>query len=303
MHMTRLLLPILLTPLLVAACSTAQLAYRNADFLIGGYVEDLLDLDEQQVAILQPRLEEALGRHREAELPAVVALLAGFERGAKTGFDEAGLSCLRDRAWALWHETARLLAEASAPLLVDLDAAQLALLRDRFEERSAEYREDHLAVDAEQRQEARLARMVKRISRWTGRLDGPQRELIARHVVTWPSLAQGWYDYRSTMQARLLAMIESGASRDDMQRFLVGWWAWQADMPAALRTGRTTVENSLQRLFIDLQQSLGAEQHQRLVDELGDLRRSLSGLLPADAVAAAMEDMPCHRQADREAST
>ncbi len=284
---------VVLTMLLLAACSVVQLAYRNADVLIGLEADDMLDLDAGQRAAWRPLLEDVLARHRERELPRIVATLGRLERGARDGFDAPGLECIRSGVWAAWRGGATLLAEAAAPLLADLRPAQVAHLRARLAAHNAEFRAEHLAADPFKRHAARVARMVGRIERWSGPLNGAQRALVNRHVAGWPPLARRWFDYGLDRQARLLAMLERHAPRRELQQFLTAWWAMQADMPARLLADRAVVETGMERLLIALQATLEDGQRERLVEEIGGLRRSLAALLPEASVAAAVAAMPC----------
>ena len=57
--------------LLLAGCSGAELAYRNADWLIVSYADDLVDLRDAQAERWEPLVTEAMATHRRQELPTV----------------------------------------------------------------------------------------------------------------------------------------------------------------------------------------------------------------------------------------
>ena len=58
-----------------AACSRTEFAYRNADRLLGYYAWKTVAANSAQRDRWRPLLETTLQRHREQELPLVIAYL------------------------------------------------------------------------------------------------------------------------------------------------------------------------------------------------------------------------------------
>ena len=280
-------LPVLFVTLLAVGCGSVRLAYNNADRLLGVYADDLLDLSDAQEDAWQPRLEDVLARHRAEQIPVLVNLLDDTGKVVEGGVDEPRLACVLDRVRVAWRGSASLLAEAAAPLLASLEPAQIDYLQERLRERDEDYRDDHLDPDPETRHAERVARLVKRIQRWTGRLDVDQRALVERQVRGWPPLAEGWHDYRRGRQQQLLTLLRSGASDAELRAYLYGWWGSQSHMPAALQAARGEVEAGMVRLLVEVETSLDDKQRERVSGELRSLRDALAGLVPETALTTA----------------
>ena len=69
----------LLSAVLLAGCSTTQLAYDNADWLLQRWAAGLLDPNAAQRTAWKARFGQAMQAHRRELLPEVIALLALLE--------------------------------------------------------------------------------------------------------------------------------------------------------------------------------------------------------------------------------
>jgi hypothetical protein len=90
--------------LILAACSTAEFAYRNAGFLyerapsfLLWSIDDYLDLTAAQKELARERLDRALAWHRATALPRYAKFLADLELQLDAGLDERALRADRDR--------------------------------------------------------------------------------------------------------------------------------------------------------------------------------------------------------------
>lgn len=165
---------------LLAGCSTARITYNNAEPLVRFMAHDYFDLDERQSEQFRRRLERFHDWHRSVELPAYVSLLDATASKAR------GLVSREDLTWAAEALRARYralfakAAEDAAPILVTLTPPQIAELEKRLAKANAKYAEEFVSGDAAHR--ARLKRMLKRFSDWTGDLTDLQEARIERFV-------------------------------------------------------------------------------------------------------------------------
>ncbi len=266
--------------ILLGACSGPQLAYRNADWLLTRYADGYLDLESAQRERWQPILQAALERHRGNELPLISAFLGRVAHAVEAGLSPSGLVCLRAELGPLLQRNARLLAEASAPLLASLDARQTDYLETRLDEANAEYRENYLAPEPVQRREDRVGRVIERIERWTGRLDADQERLVKARVATWPDLAAPWYTYRFERQRGLLQLLRADADAVAIERFLSDWWVDMQPPSSDLELARDRVLSAIIRLLVDLDGTLTGKQRERAVQRLQELAEDLQRLTP-----------------------
>ncbi|UCE77216.1 MAG: hypothetical protein JSU62_03150, partial [Gammaproteobacteria bacterium] len=100
-----------------SACSRTELAYRNADRLLGYYAWQTVDAGSAQREHWRPVVESTLRRHREQELPLIIAYLDLARRAVAETDASVGAACLVDGARYLYQRHARLAVELSVPLL------------------------------------------------------------------------------------------------------------------------------------------------------------------------------------------
>ena len=272
--------------LLLIGCSRTELVYRNADWLIARWTDRQLDLSRAQQRAWEPQLEAALERHRSEELPRLVAWLRMAEQGAAKGLGTDRLSCLADRAEALYERHARLAVQLALPLLKELDPEQTAHLRRQMQERNAEYRADYLSGSPRKQDAARAERYRERIERWTGRLNPEQREMVAASSRALPNLAALWLAYREDRQAGLLSLLKGSAPPQDLRAYLTDWWVDLAGRPPALAAASEQARSATLALLARLDTSLTPAQRRALEERLGRLRRELQGLAGGPLLAS-----------------
>jgi uncharacterized lipoprotein YmbA len=272
--------------LAATACSRVRLAYNTADFFIASYADDYLGLDDAQKARWTPTLDAALEQHRTEELPYLAAFFDSALADARGGFTRDGVSCLLDQFETLYKRHFRLAAEAAAPLLARLDAAQIDALERTFREESKEDAAEPGAKAAERRARKRAKRYEGNMNWWIGEIDSRQRGIVRDVARRLPDTAPAWYDYRDRKRAELIELLRSGASEPRIARFMVGWIVEFRDMPPSLRQARGALRQGWTDLVLRLDPTFSAEQRARLVERLTMLRDDFLSLQRSPRKAA-----------------
>ena len=272
---------LLASALTLVACSRASLVYENANWLTHRWAVDLVDATAAQRDQWRVRFDGLLAEHRERLLPDITALLRQIERNAERGLHARALSCLLDSTDKLYQAHAHLVVPLAVDILSELSPAQQVHLAERMAERNAEYVEDYLPNDTEERGKRRVERYLERIERWTGRLGRVQRELIATEIKTMPDTAEPWLAYRRQQQRHLLALLRDGATNPQLTKFLTSWWFNFADRPVDLVATTDELRRRSIALMLDVDASLAPDQRTHFIDEVSDLRASLSRALKA----------------------
>lgn len=277
--MMRLVFTLFLTGLVIA-CSRAQLAYENADWLLERYAGRTIDISAVQREHWRPLLTRTLQQHRSNELPHILAYLDLADRVISRTDPAADAACLVDGALVIADQHARLAVELALPLLTDLDAAQVNHLVEYMEKREQKLVRRYLDPDREIREDNRQTRFIERIETWTGSLNDDQRQLAADALKKIPDLTPAWLAYRSQQTARLLQLLEASADAQILEQYLYGWWvAWD---------GRPDTYTQQWRLakaeFINFLNRLGStltdRQRKKVQKRLGTLRTDLATFLP-----------------------
>ncbi|MGD8874980.1 MAG: DUF6279 family lipoprotein [Gammaproteobacteria bacterium] len=283
---------IILLAVLGSACSRAEFAYRNADWLLEYYAWQSVSINKSQLEQWRPLLQSTLQRHREEELPLVVAYLDLAGRTARQADATPGAACLVDAALLLYQRHARLAVELGAPLLANLDATQIRHLAGHMAQRHQDNVERYLNPDPAQRQEARQERILERIENWTGDLNDDQRRRIRDAVDRTPDLSPLWLAQRAHRTDALLALLETGADADVLSEYLEAWWVHRDGASAeTLRLWRIA-RDELVRLGDELATTLTDRQRTRLERRLRDLHDDLAGFLPDRKQPASLQVVP-----------
>ena len=265
---------LLLLCALCAGCSTTQLAYRNADWLLERYARQTLDMNEEQRQQWQPQLESTLQQHREDLLPLVIGYLDRLDTALQETQEDPDIDCLVDGAISLYRQHAELAVELSVPLLLQLDAGQIEHLDEHLAEKNDELHERYLDPDPARRQAERIERITERVERWTGRLSDTQQRQLAEDIGRMPDLTGQWLTNRTAQTDSLLRMLQDNPDETRLQAHLYRWWVQRDDQPA---TGEwDTARQGFTAMLQQLGRSLTDDQRDTFRRRIADLRGDLA---------------------------
>ena len=270
---------LLAAALLLGACST-RFAYSQLDWLVPWYLRDYVSFNAGQRDLLDQRLSQRLDWHCRAHLPQYVDLLR--EARDTLAADQVAVADLepfvqRGEAW--WDELRGALVADAAVLLAGLAHEQVAELATAFERQDREAREQYLGGSAEERAEAQITRMEKRLRNWFGRLTAEQqRQVAAWSVALHPSTEQ-WLDGRRQWQQRVL---EALAVRDQAAQFAPRVAAlaapFNADAPAGYQAQLAHNRQLTLSLLADVFNAATPAQRERVRGELDELATQFDAL-------------------------
>jgi hypothetical protein len=258
--------------ILLSGCSAMQLAYNTGDFFIERYADDYLGLADEQLRDWSPTLDAALERHRNEELPYLAAFFDTALTAATRGFTAESVDCLLDQFEILYRRHFRLAATAAAPLLADLNEAQIGALAQTFAEEAEEDAAEANADDAARRARKRAERYIDNLHWWLGELSSRQRGIVRNLARSIPDTAPAWYAYRAEKRQQLLALLRGGAGAPEIEAFLIDWLVDTSDMPASLELALPALRQAFADLLLQLQPTFSDTQRARLLKRLERLR-------------------------------
>lgn len=274
--------------LFAAGCSMPTLAYRNAPTLIGWRAGSYFDLDSEQRAEFEQRLERVHAWHRREDLPRVIATL----REARRRID--GEVSIADAKWLVaavqdhYRKAAARIFDESADLIPTLRPEQFAALERKLGEVDEEFVEEWIDASPEDIRDARIERVTKRAEEWLGRLEPDQREWLRSRLDEIPTDYRAARADRLRRQTEFIALLRGDATavrtRLDGTAVLAPLKRWVIDWdhgrsPAELaRIDRLTGDYSA--LYVELINGATPEQREHLRGRVDAYIDALSKQLP-----------------------
>ncbi|MCD8504595.1 MAG: DUF6279 family lipoprotein [Burkholderiaceae bacterium] len=194
--------------MLIAACSSVQLAYNNAPLLLQYQMDSYLDLNDEQEVLLAQELKSFHAWHRQDELPVYAQTLRQW--AAKLDEPRVFTATELLEKQQQFEQALLTVAERSAyrlaPLVLTLTERQRERLQATFDKSNAEYAKENLD-NPESASRERLERFGERYEDWLGSLTKEQRQILSRWLATQPSRAQLWGQERIERQKALLQLL------------------------------------------------------------------------------------------------
>lgn len=289
--MPRLIVIAALT-LFSTACSRTELGYRNADSLLEYYAWKSVRTSSAQRGQWQPVLQTTLRHHREQELPLVIAYLDLAARIVRGTDSSIGTACLVDGTVLLYQRHARLAVDLAAPLLAELDTAQIEHLAKHTKQRQKTAVKRYQDPDPQRRRLARQERITDRIERWTGKLNAGQRKHIQEALEHIPDLSASWLAYRAQQTSTLLAMLETGTNAEALRTYLNDWWVHRKGTSPETRQNWHVARHEFVQLMDKLATTLTERQRTALETRLATLRGDLASFVSLTPQPVKLELVP-----------
>lgn len=273
---------IVVTALLVSACSSTRMAYRYADWGIVWWVEDYITLTDNQKTELNQAIDSYRQWHCSTELPRYADWLSSLEADINN-------PPLNDQDMARWQSELllaldRLMVEVTpvaTALLTTLTDEQIDELTRNMAANQAEKEQEFLDPDPAIAKQQRKQRILERVERWLGTLNDEQKATIAAWNQTWGNQTEIWLDGRARWQQALLEVLEERGSEGfdaAMERLIRNHAEVRGERYQAMITQSKPALASLMR---DLLAQSKPHQRSHLTTELADLRQDFQALICA----------------------
>ncbi len=192
---------------LLTACNALKLGYENLPRLVEWQVDNYLDLDDEQEALVTRKAKDIQRWHRQNLLPVYAEFLHRVEEELRTPVTVRQVAEWRQTVVRGWLPVADQLAPAVAEVALTLRPEQLAHLRRAIvkanEKAAAEYRPS----DPAKRHEARYKRLVKRSESFFGDISDEQKRLIRESAASMAANEDAWWQARVARQAAIVELL------------------------------------------------------------------------------------------------
>lgn len=166
------------TVAVLAACSTVQLAYRQAPNLMMWWINGQFSFNDAQAALVRQDVDAFFVWHRQQGLPELTAQLRQWQ--ARAGRDWSADEVCREVDWVRERGLQALDQgmPAMARMSLQLQPAQLQRLESKQAERNRDFAKDFVDGTPQSRLDKRVERTAKRLKQFYGSLSTEQEALL-----------------------------------------------------------------------------------------------------------------------------
>lgn len=193
--------------LLLAACSSLQLAYNHGDTLLYWWLDGYVDLDSDQKPWVRQDIDEFFQWHRKTQLRDYVQVLQTARRqlqGTPTEADLLGdYEDIRERTQLLLLKALPQLAE----LARSLRPQQIAQIEKKFASNNDTFRHKNMKGDREHQLAFRYDKAMDQFELWFGHFSREQEAAIRLASDARPLDNALWLDERMRRQRAILALL------------------------------------------------------------------------------------------------
>ena len=194
----------LLAALLIGGCSALRLGYNQGSTLAYWWIDGYVDFSAEQSPRAKAALEDWFAWHRATQLPDYAELLASLRARAVDNLTPGELCEATAQTQQRFERAIERAVPAMAAIARSLTPAQIDHIEKKYARNNADRQHELLQADPVQRREASLKRTIDRAEDYYGRLDAPQRKLLADALGETGYDAKLWDDEHIARQRDIL---------------------------------------------------------------------------------------------------
>lgn len=268
--------------LLLSGCST-KFVYKNLDWLVYWYVDDFVELSDEQERMVDVKLATWLEWHKNTEIPKYVAHLNELSddiRMQQISLDKMDYHQLK----AADHWTrlkARIIPDLveMAPMLTQEQVDSMFKEIDEMNKEEEEERQELLAKSPEQRKKRSIKRNIKNLERWLGDINSEQESLIENMYGEYHSNGELWLEYRVRYQAELRSLFDEADRGEEFKSKLKNLLMQPEEYRGELLNQRNAENRNTYQAFLLAVDTLATEdQRTHLIDEIAEFIEDFSAL-------------------------
>lgn len=254
------------------------------DWLVYWYVDDFVELTNQQEAIVDAKLETWLEWHKESELPQYIQHLSELSDDIRT--QQLSLDKMdyhQQKAADHWMRLkAKIVPDlvAMSPMLSQEQVDSMFKEIDKMNEEEADERAEMLAKTPEKRKRESLKRNKRNVKRWLGQLDSAQEQLVEKTYGEYHSNGELWLQYRVRYQAQLRTLLNGTDKGEGFKTKLTKLLMEPEKYRGELLNQRNIDNSNKYKEFLLAADTLATEaQRKHLLDEIAEFADDLNDLV------------------------
>ena len=268
--------------LLLSGCST-KFVYKNLDWLVYWYVDDFVELSDEQERMVDVKLATWLEWHKNTEIPKYVAHLNELSddiRMQQISLDK--MDYHQQKAADHWTRLkARIIPDLveMAPMLTQEQVDSMFKEIDEMNKEEEKERQELLAKSPEQRKKRSIKRNIKNLERWLGDINSEQESLIENMYGEYHSNGELWLEYRVRYQAELRSLFDDADRGEEFKAKLKNLLMQPEEYRGELLNQRNAENRNTYQGFLLAVDTLATEdQRTHLIDEIAEFIEDFSAL-------------------------
>ena len=268
------LVTVLFLFLSLTACSS-KLAYNNLDWWVYWYLDDYIELNDEQEERFDDYLSNWLRWHKQSELERYRKQLTTLKQQVKNdqlNYETvyAHMNDIRGHWERVRSEISPELAELSTDLTEQQIVSLFATLeKDNKEEE--EERDEFLQQSQEERLEKRMESMIENVEERIGDLTNEQTQIIATYNTQFVSTSNEWLEYRRNIQNAARRLFVTKSTNPDFVKDLT-YLMQNPDDYRSESYQRASAHNMkvAATLIAEIATTLSAEQKETLIENIDE---------------------------------
>jgi hypothetical protein len=260
--------------LLLSGCST-KFVYKNLDWLVYWYVDDFVELSDEQERVVDVKLATWLEWHKNTEIPKYVAHLNELSddiRMQQISLDK--IDYHQQKAAEHWTRLkARIIPDLveMAPMLTNEQVDSMFNEIDEMNKDEEKERQELLAKSSEQRKKRSIKRNIKNLERWLGDINSEQESLIENMYGQYHSNGELWLEYRVRYQAELRSLFNAPDRGDEFKAKLSSLLMYPEEYRSEVLNQRNDENRKTYKEFLFAVDALATDkQRTHLLTEIAD---------------------------------
>ncbi|WP_260260262.1 DUF6279 family lipoprotein [Vibrio intestinalis] len=209
---------ILLVSLALYGCGS-RLVYDNIDWFALQYMDEFVELNDQQEDFVSASLNDSIVWHRGQEVPLYIEQLKTIQR---TDPKSITADFLIEQEQLLRGHSTRLLDRFYPSIIqfvAQLSDAQTEQLMNAIRVKHVKAKKKYANLNDQKIREIYQQRVEENVSDWVGRLDSEQEQLIEQWVAELEVTTPLWLNYQTNLRIELKTLL---ANRAEPQKLAQG---------------------------------------------------------------------------------
>ena len=268
-----------LSLMILAGCSQVGLTYRHLDLIIPWSLNDYLDMNATQKDWLDERLKEHLSWHCTTQIPGYLGWLDQLQNMVETNqVNDAQLKARTAEARDAIATISKEITPSAIQLLRQLSDAQVDEMQAAFDKDLRKHEAEFVNQPLARQVSDRAQRMEKRLNPWIGKLNTAQKERLTLWSTSLGEQNRLWIDNRAHWQSLLMAAVRQRQAPDFDEKIAKLLQDRETFWTPEYRQAYDHTEQAAVSLISDLMAQSSADQRQKLLAKIADVRQDFNNL-------------------------